>query len=87
MYNEIKGDVENTQDSDYKWFEENLGELYQRYGDAYVIIKNKTVLGSYRTFHKAVEIARETECPGTYIVQKCAEKIDDLYVYIYTPYF
>ena len=59
------------QDLDYKWFLENLQNLYKQYGDAYIAIKNKTVLGSYSSYAEGVKTTSKTEPLGTFIVQQC----------------
>lgn len=56
---------------DFKWFTENLDVLYGKYGDSYIAIKNKTVLGSYETLIDGVNETKKTEELGTFIVQKC----------------
>lgn len=59
------------QDADFKWFVENLHDLYTQYGDAYIAIKNKTVLGAYSSYADGVLSTMKTEPLGTFIVQKC----------------
>lgn len=41
---------ETLQDRDYSWFIDNLPMLYQKYGDDYIVIKNKNVIGRYKSF-------------------------------------
>lgn len=59
------------QDMDYQWFLDNYDELYQKYGDSYIAIKNQKVLGVYTSFAQGVLTTQKTEEPGTYIVQHC----------------
>lgn len=61
-------------EDDFKWFIDNYNELYQQYGHSYLAIKNKTVLGSYKTVVDAVNETSESEEPGTFIVQECNGK-------------
>ena len=59
------------QEQDYFWFEENYPELQKKFGDAFLAIKNKTVLGSYSTYAEGVRTTEKTEELGTFIVQEC----------------
>ena len=59
------------QDDDFNWFLENYGELYERYGRSFLAIKDKRVLGVYKSFKEAVDATLRTEEAGTFIVQEC----------------
>lgn len=59
------------QNSDYNWFVDNCAKLFQEFGPVYLVIKNKTVLGSYNSYAEGVRAALLCEAPGTFIVQKC----------------
>ncbi|MBQ7152997.1 MAG: hypothetical protein IJR83_03550 [Clostridia bacterium] len=61
----------NTQKSDFKWYKRNLRKLYEQYGDCYLAIKKKTVLGAYSSFAEGVHETEKREKLGTFIVQKC----------------
>lgn len=58
-------------EKDFQWFVDNRSELYSVYGDSYLAIKNKTVLGSYDSFATGVRTTIKTETAGTFIVQHC----------------
>ena len=58
-------------EDDYKWFLEKFEELYNEYGESYIVIKNKKVLGVYKTYAEGVRTTETTEKLGTFIVQKC----------------
>ena len=58
---------------DYKWFLDNYTDLYQKYGDVYLAIKNKTVIGVYQTYAEGVKGSSRTEGIGTFIIQKCGK--------------
>lgn len=62
---------ENIQDTDYQWFLGNYSNLFEKYGMAYLVIKNKTVLGVYKSYAEGVRNASNGEELGTFIVQKC----------------
>jgi len=59
------------QDTDFKWFLENYQALFQKYGSTNLVIKNKTVLGTYPTYAAGVRTTSKTEELGTFIVQEC----------------
>ncbi len=75
------------QDADYKWYEENCKELYERYGDSYIAIKDRTVLGSYATYAEAVRHTSQKYELGSFIVQKCADSVEANTVYIASAHF
>lgn len=59
------------QDRDFQWFLEHYDELYEKYGRAYLAIKNSKVLGAYPTYAEGVRATEKTEELGTFIVQLC----------------
>lgn len=59
------------QDADFEWFKENCYELFKRFGEKYVAIKNKTILGIYESYADGVISTMKSEPAGTFIVQKC----------------
>lgn len=59
------------QNSDYEWFLDHFAELFNRFGNRYVAIKDKTVLGAYSTYAEGVNATLKTEPIGTFIVQLC----------------
>ena len=64
----------NIQDEDYKWFLENYNDLFDKYGEKYLSIKNKEILGVYNSFREAIDETDKTQEPGSYIVQFCNGK-------------
>lgn len=65
-------DVErDLQEMDYKWFLENYDSLFETYGDSYLAIKNKTILGAYHSYVEAINETEKTEPLGSFIVQYC----------------
>jgi hypothetical protein len=58
-------------EENYKWFQDNLPSLVKDYKEQYVVIKDKAIIGSYRTFDDAFRITLTKEPPGTFIVQLC----------------
>mgnify|MGYP005794053373 CR=1 FL=1 len=57
--------------ADFEWFNENKANLVKKYGNCFIVIKNKTVIGTYKTFAEAVQQTEKTEEIGTFIVQEC----------------
>lgn len=55
----------------FRWFLEHYDELYQRYGECYIVIKDCKVIGTYSDIGEAVRTTDLTEKPGTYNVQYC----------------
>lgn len=55
--------------NDFDWCVEHMPELYERYGNTYVVVSDKTILGVYNSFGVAVESTAGYE-PGSFIVQK-----------------
>ena len=59
------------QNSDFEWFVQNILKLYKLYGNKYIAIKNKTVLGTYGSYSEGVKQTALKEELGTFIIQKC----------------
>ena len=59
------------QDKDFEWFIENYNTLYDEYSCCFLVIKNKQILGAYKSFDEAVDTTLQTEEIGTFIVQEC----------------
>lgn len=52
---------------DSEYFEKNFRELWKIYGDCYLLISNKQVIGSFNKFHDAVEEGMRLFGPGNFI--------------------
>lgn len=59
------------QESDYRWFVENYKFLSDHYGNVFLAIKNKRVLGVYSSYAEGVRHTSKTEEIGSFIVQRC----------------
>ena len=59
------------QHADFHWFVDHYMELYNHYGETYLVIKNKHVLAVADTYKDGVAKGKETEKLGTFIVQYC----------------
>lgn len=62
---------EALQHSDYEWFLDNYDDLFKTYGDSYLAIKNKQVIGKYKSFAEGVRETQKSEPLGSFIVQFC----------------
>ena len=72
---------------DFEWFKANLKDLYEKYGDAYIVIKNKSVIGSYCSYAEGVKATSKIEPLGSFIVQQCAADESVFTAYISSVYF
>lgn len=61
------------QELDFEWFISNYDSLYKQYGNSFLAIKDKTVLGSYKTYYDGVMQTLKTEKIGSFIVQQCSD--------------
>ena len=59
------------QSQDYEWFLSNYSDIFEKYGDTYLAIKNQKVLGSYPSYAEGVRQTQKHEELGTFIVQHC----------------
>lgn len=56
---------------DFKWYAENYTTLCETFGDSFVVIKDRQVLGVFDNVSEAVRQTRKIEPLGTFIVQEC----------------
>lgn len=61
---------------DFVWFEENYRELQEQYGDSFLAIKNRNVIGVYDSYAAGVRETQKTEPIGTFIIQQCMRRGD-----------
>ena len=71
----------------YEWFKENLHELEKLYGDKYVVIKGKRVIGDYPSWEAALNDMKGKEAIGTFIIQLCTSDESKTTATIVTPFF
>lgn len=57
---------------DFLWFKDNYNVFQKKYGNSFIVIKNKKVLGNYNSYAEGVKKTLETEEIGTFIVQECS---------------
>ena len=75
---------------DYEFFTANMGSLYSRYGQKFVVIKNQKIIGVHDTFEAALDETTKTEKLGTFLIQECFKNIEEsichnLYVSHHNP--
>ena len=56
---------------DFAWFKEHYVEFQNEYGNAFIAIKNKQILGVYESYAEGVKNTMKSEELGTFIVQEC----------------
>lgn len=64
---------------DFVWFVEHYDELKNKYGNSYIVIKNKEILGIYETYADGVNNTLKNEELGTFIVQECNLEYESYY--------
>lgn len=59
------------QDSDFQWFMDNYDDIFKKYGESYVAIRDKEVLGTYKSYAEGVKETMKKYPLGSFIVQFC----------------
>jgi hypothetical protein len=62
----------------YEYFKENFTELFNKYPNKYIVIKNKNIIGIYETFDEAYKKTVKTEKLGTFIIQQCIDSLENM---------
>lgn len=57
---------------DFAWFKERYTDFQKKYGESFIAIKNKKILGVYDSYGNGVRETVKTEELGTFIVQECS---------------
>jgi len=63
-----------NQDMDFKWFQENMKNLYKQYSEQFLVISNQTIKFSEDSFDSALNKALETMKAGEFIIQQCTDE-------------
>ncbi len=58
----------------YEYFEDNFEELYKKYPEKYLVIKDKNVERSFDSFDQAADFGIRTYGVGSFSVQHCTPK-------------
>lgn len=59
--------------TDFQWFKDNQSALYEKYGNTFLAIKDKQVIGSYSSYAEGVNETAKVEPVGTFIIQQCGQ--------------
>jgi len=68
----------DQQDIDFNYFLENMESFYSTYGQKFVVVKNRSVLGVYDNFDDALETTLKTEELGTFLIQECFDNVEKM---------
>ena len=63
--------TDEMRDADFEWFKEHYDEIYEKYGECYVAIKDKQIFGVYDSYVEGFHSAQEIRELGTFIFQHC----------------
>jgi hypothetical protein len=65
-------------DADYRYFLDNLDELYREHGHKFLVVKNRTVVSTHDSFMDAFISATKDHALGTFIIQECVDDPEKL---------
>ena len=57
---------------DFAWFKEHYTDFQKKYGESFIAIKTKKILGVYDSYGNGGRETAKTEELGTFIVQECS---------------
>lgn len=60
-------------EKEFEYFRNNQSDIYTKYPDKYVVIKDLTVQLAAETFEEALTLASEKFEVGTFLVQHCTK--------------
>lgn len=60
-------------DKNYDFFVKNFEDLYQKYKDKFIVIKEEVVIGVYDTFDDAYNSSIKVAELGTFLIQQCSK--------------
>lgn len=63
-------------DKNYEYFISHFDELYLKFPEKYIVIKNQSILGAYDSFNDAYTITISTEELGTFLIQECTKNTE-----------
>jgi hypothetical protein len=65
-------------EAEYKYFKEHKAQLLAKYPGRFIVIKGEIVLGDFATQNEALKFALIGNSPGTFMIQECTEKADQI---------
>jgi len=63
-----------TLKENYEFFEVNFDELYKKYPDKFLVLKDRAVINAFDSFELAADYGISTYGLGNFSVQQCAPK-------------
>ena len=57
--------------NDFEYFISIYQDLYNKYGKSFIALKNKKILGVFKTVNEAIQALSDKYKLGTYIIQEC----------------
>lgn len=70
---------------DFQWFKEKYSNIYKEYGECYVGIRNKEILGVYKEFNEGLDNLKYKYGLGNFSIQYCNGNESGYTVYISSP--
>lgn len=62
---------DNERREDFEFFLKNYQSIFEKYGNCFVAIRNKTIIGVFKTEKEAIDITSAQYELGEFIIQKC----------------
>jgi hypothetical protein len=70
--------------NDFEFFKKNQSNLFKKYGDSYLVIKDEQILFSGKNIEECMDFANDNKLElETFIIQKCG-KDENAYVQTFT---
>lgn len=60
----------------FKYYTDNIVELFRKYPNKYIVLKDLSVVGYYDDFNTALKETVKAHKPGTFIIQHCTGTIE-----------
>lgn len=58
-------------EKEFKYFRDNQKELFAKYPNRFLVIRNESVVGDFDSFEEALAYATPLYDVGTFLIQKC----------------
>ena len=67
-------EVKNMCDANYEYYTAKFDDLYAKYAEKFIVLKNSIVIGVYDSFEQAYDETVKTEEIGTFLIQHCTKE-------------
>lgn len=74
-------------DNDFDWFVRHYPAFQKTYGDCFIAIKDKRVIGVFENYSDGYEVIKKQFIPGSFIIQECSTTRKAYIVYLFSPIF